>query len=148
MTQSLSLTGVPNGERFERVGLPADAGVAAHTRREFAQWLTQRFDLDHTQRSDVLLATNEALANAAEFAYVLTGRPGTMDVCAEYDSAGERLTVRITDHGLWRMPVVTPESRTRGRGIPLMHALSDDVALDTSAGGTQVCLQWNGVERR
>jgi serine/threonine-protein kinase RsbW len=148
MIQSLSLAGVANGERFERIGIAADAGVAARTRREFADWLARFFDLDHTQRSDVLLAVNEALANAAEYAYVLTGRPGTMDVCADFDSAAERLTVRVSDRGLWRIPVATAASRTRGRGIPLMRALSDDVALDTSSGGTHVRLQWNGVERR
>jgi len=148
MIQSMSLAGVDNGECFERIGLPADAGAAAHTRRAFAEWLARYFDLDHTQRSDVLLAINEALANAAEYAYVLTDGPGTMDMYAEHDSASERLTVRISDNGLWRIPVATPASRTRGRGIPLMHALSDEVALDTSAGGTQVYLQWNGVGRR
>jgi serine/threonine-protein kinase RsbW len=141
-------TGVANGERFERIGLPADAGAAAHTRREFSEWLAHFFDLDHTQCSDVVLAINEALANAAEFAYVLTDRPGTMDMYADYDSTSERLTVRISDYGLWRVPVATPASRTRGRGIPLMHALSDDVAIDSSGAGTQVCLQWNGVGRR
>ncbi|MGX9791896.1 ATP-binding protein [Mycobacterium sp. MMS18-G62] len=144
----MSLADVANGERFERIGLPADAGVAAHTRREFADWLSQFFDLDHTQRSDVLLAINEALANAAEFAYLLIDRPGTMDMYADYDPASERLTVHVSDHGLWRMPVATAASRTRGRGLPLMRALSDDVALDTSAGGTKVRLQWNGVGRR
>jgi serine/threonine-protein kinase RsbW len=148
MIQSMSVAGVASGERFERIGLPADAAAAAHTRREFAEWLTQSFDLNHTQCSDVLLAINEALANAAEYAYILTDRPGTMDMYAEYDSASERLTVHVSDNGMWRIPVATPASRTRGRGIPLMRALSDEVALDTSAGGTRVCLQWNGVGRR
>lgn len=148
MIQTVTSASVANGERFERIGLPADAGAAAHTRREFAEWLGHFFDLDHTQCSDVVLAINEALANAAEFAYVLVDRPRTMDMHADYDSASERLTVRICDYGLWRRPVATPASRTRGRGIPLMRALSDGVAIDTSAGGTQVCLQWNGVGRR
>ena len=115
MIQSMSLAGIDSGECFERIGLPADAGAAAHTRREFAQWLARFFDLDHTQRSDVVLAINEALANAAEFAYLLTDGPGTMDMCAEYDSASESLTVRISDNGMWRKPVETSASRTRGR---------------------------------
>lgn len=148
MIQPVPSTGVADSERFERIGLSADARVAAHTRREFAGWLAHFFDLDPTQCSDVVLAINEALANAAEYAYLVSDRPGTMDMSAEYASASERLIVRISDHGLWRVPVATSASRTRGRGIPLMHALSDDMAIDTSAAGTQVCLQWDGVGRR
>jgi anti-sigma regulatory factor (Ser/Thr protein kinase) len=147
MIQTVPSAGVTNGERFERVGLYAAAEVVADTRREFADWLDRCFDLDPDQSSDVVLAINEALANAAEFAYILAERPGTVDVRAEYDSAGQQLTVWISDYGLWRTQAAS-RSRNRGRGIPLMHALSDGVEIDTSARGTQVCMRWTGVARR
>jgi serine/threonine-protein kinase RsbW len=149
MIQTIPSADVADGERFERIGLHADAGAAAHTRHEFAEWLSEFFDLDPIRTSDLVLAINEALANAAEYAYVLANGPGTMDMYAEHDPASEKLRVRICDHGLWwRRPVASPTSRTRGRGIPLMRALSDDVAIEASPEGTQVCLEWNGVGRR
>ena len=43
---------------------------AATVRREFSDWLRRYFTLDATKASDVVLAVNEAMANAAEFAYV------------------------------------------------------------------------------
>ena len=38
-------------------------------RHELSQWLRAHFALDPVRRNDVLLAVNEALTNAAEFAY-------------------------------------------------------------------------------
>ncbi|MGV0653328.1 ATP-binding protein [Mycolicibacterium thermoresistibile] len=53
---------------FERLGVPADAASAAQVREQFAAWLGRFFDVDAVKSSDMVLATNEALANAAEFA--------------------------------------------------------------------------------
>ena len=108
-------------------------------------WLQRHFDLDPVRSSDVVLATNEALANAAEFAYLRTKRPGTLDLHAEYTARDEKLKVTICDRGAWRIPEETPDSRFRGRGIPLMRALSDRSTIETSHDGTQVCLEWHGV---
>ncbi|MEC9323118.1 MAG: ATP-binding protein, partial [Actinomycetota bacterium] len=67
---------VANSDRFERLGLDADATAVAHVREEFALWLKRFFVVDAVRFSDLVLAINEALANAAEFAYVLAERPG------------------------------------------------------------------------
>lgn len=139
---------VANAERFVRVGLPADAHSAAHTREEFARWLQQYLDLDTTRVNDVLLATNEALANAAEFAYVNAERAGTMNLLAHHDAAAGKLTVTIDDHGVWRPPNPAPVDRLRGRGIPLMHALSDHASIEPTAEGTHVLLEWASVPAR
>ena len=56
--------------RFAQTNVLADAACAAQMRQEFSDWLTRYFALDPTKASDVVLAVNEALANAAEFAYV------------------------------------------------------------------------------
>jgi serine/threonine-protein kinase RsbW len=148
MIHSMSTAEVATAERFERTGMAADAQNAARAREEFAEWLERFLDLDPIRASDLVLAINEALANCAEFAYVTADRPGTMDVQAVYDPADRRLTVTVADHGVWRMPDPQPVSRTRGRGIPLMQALSDRTQIDSSSEGTTVRMQWADVAAR
>lgn len=131
--------------RFERFGLRAEAETVSRVRQDFAQWLRQFFHLDAVKSSDLVLAINEALANAAEFAYLLAEQPGTIDVQATYHPAEQNLTVDICDRGTWRKRQTDPMPRTRGRGIPLMEALSDRATIETSATGTRVRLEWNGI---
>lgn len=147
MIDSMPPAELANAERFERSGLDADARVVARTRQEFALWLQRFFALDPVQCSDLVLAINEALANAAEFAYRLTDHPGTIDLLAIYRPAEQTLTVDICDQGIWRTRQIDPAPRTRGRGIPLMEALSDRITIETSADGTLVRLEWNGIAR-
>jgi anti-sigma regulatory factor (Ser/Thr protein kinase) len=54
----------------------ADPQRAAEIRREFSNWLRRHFMLDATKASDMVLAVNEAMANAAEFAYVRASSQG------------------------------------------------------------------------
>ncbi|MDG4666753.1 ATP-binding protein [Mycobacterium sp. 236(2023)] len=147
MIDSMPPTEVANAERFERFGLDADAGAVARVRQEFTDWLGQFFAIDDVRRSDVVLAINEGLANAAEFAYLLADRPGTIDIQAIYDSTRQALTVCILDRGTWRTRQTEPAPRTRGRGIPLMETLSDDATIEPSASGTTVRLEWRGITR-
>jgi serine/threonine-protein kinase RsbW len=142
MMQSADVT---NAGRFERLGVVADAHAASHTRDEFAAWLRECFALDPVRLSDVILAINEALANCAEFAYLEGQGAGTMDVVAWHDAGETTITVLVSDHGTWRAPVV-PSVRTRGRGIPLMEALSDRASIEASDHGTRVRMEWTNVE--
>ncbi|UXA16018.1 ATP-binding protein [Mycobacterium sp. SMC-4] len=148
MIDSMPPAEVANADRFERFGLEADAFAVAQTRQDFAQWLQRFFDLDAVRCSDVVLAINEALANSAEFAYLLAERPGTIDISAEYNANDQKLTVLICDRGAWRTPQTDPAPRNRGRGIPLMETLSDEHKIETSADGTRVRMVWHGVGRR
>ncbi|APE15418.1 ATP-binding protein [Mycolicibacterium pallens] len=129
-----------DGDRFIRNDVVADAHNAARVRDEFATWLRACGDIDRVRFSDVVLAVNEALANTAEFAYLLKGGVGTIDVEAVRD--GDNLTVTIADQGHWRESTPATQSRSRGRGIPLMRALADQVTIDSSALGTTVCLRF------
>ena len=52
--------------RFARSRVPADPGSAARTRAEFSGWLATHFSLGPERFNDVLLAVNEAIANAAD----------------------------------------------------------------------------------
>jgi serine/threonine-protein kinase RsbW len=129
-----------DGDRFIRNDVVADAHNAARVRDEFATWLRASGDLDRVRFSDVVLAVNEALANTAEFAYLHAGAPGTIDL--EAVRAGDTLTITIADQGRWRESTPATQSRSRGRGIPLMRALADDLTIDSSPLGTTVCLRF------
>lgn len=147
MIDSMPPAQVANAERFERFGLDADAGAVAQVRQEFSAWLRQFFALDEVRTSDVVLAINEALANAAEFAYLQADQPGTVDIHAVHDPQEETLAVCIEDRGVWRQRQTEPVPRARGRGIPLMETLSDCATIEPSAGGTVVRLEWRDVRR-
>ena len=81
--------------QFAQTNVLADAACAAQVRQEFSVWLRRYFALDATKASDVVLAVNEALANAAEFAYSAADRPGAMHLRADYDGG----TLRADGHG-------------------------------------------------
>ncbi|OBH42130.1 ATP-binding protein [Mycobacterium mantenii] len=134
--------------RFERTRVAADARSAARTRAEFGVWLGRYFSLDDDRFNDLLLAVNEAIANAAEFAYVEAAERGTVDVRAAYDGDTDTLAVIVDDRGRWRQKKpVQYQQQMRGRGIPLMVALADDVAIDRTPQGTRVTLTWSGLTR-
>ncbi len=100
--------------------------------------------MDETRLCDIVLAVNEALANAAEFAY-LDGGPGTVDVEAVRDLRRGMVTITVSDQGRWRETNPLNRQRCRGRGIPLMRTLADSVIMDTSGLGTNVCLRFDDV---
>jgi serine/threonine-protein kinase RsbW len=147
MIDSVSAADVSSAERFARVGVAADGEAAARLREEFARWLGTHFDLDPIRSNDLLLATNEALANAAEFAYCNAPQAGTMDLHAHFEPTTGMLTVSVVDRGTWRERTpVLDDDKSRGRGIPLIEALTDRSEIDRSAGGTSVHLQWTGID--
>jgi serine/threonine-protein kinase RsbW len=131
--------------RFARMDITADPQSAATVRREFSGWLAQYFTLDASKASDVVLAVNEAMANSAEYAYADRARPGPMQVRAVYDESAGTLSVTVADEGTWRSSDPATAGHRRGRGIPLMHALTDRATIDSTQGGTKVCLQWSHV---
>lgn len=86
--------------------------------------------------NDILLAVGEAVANAVEHAYV----PGTSgDVEVELVREGAQMTLRVRDRGTWSL---VPAPGDRGRGLPLMRAVSD-VTVRRSLSGTTVTMRRN-----
>ncbi|MGE2719221.1 ATP-binding protein [Mycolicibacterium celeriflavum] len=122
---------------------PADAHTVAEFRHAFGHWLKTNFALDADRLSDILLAVNEALTNAAEFAYVNADQPGTMSVTARYGAEDRRLVVTVSDQGAWLEKEPDGKPNTRGRGIQLMRALSDRATVNGSASGTHVELEFD-----
>ncbi|MGK2880461.1 MAG: ATP-binding protein [Mycobacterium sp.] len=136
--------------RFRRDQLAADARSAGQARSDFDLWLRSHFALSAAGRIDLTVAVNEAVANAAEHAYLSSPfGQGTFDVEALYDAAQDSLTVIVQDRGRWQLPDPTVTARSaRGRGIQLMHALADYASIDATAAGTRVCLTWLQLHQR
>lgn len=143
---------ISDGGRFAANDVTADAVAASRVRHEFSSWLGRHADVDATRFSDIVLAVNEAAANAAEFAYANDGVQrdvaGTFDVEAVQDVVADTLTVTISDQGRWRDSDPTAQKRNRGRGIPLMQMLAENVTIDRSPLGTTVCLRFENVHSR
>jgi serine/threonine-protein kinase RsbW len=132
---------------FTRDGVAAHGLGATQTRIEFSTWLQRHFAPAGDRLNDVVLAVYEALANAAEFAYLDSSGSATMDLQAAYDLESDTLTVTVSDQGRWHEPVPNPGGadsfQLRGRGIPLMRALADMATIDPTSGGTLVTLVWS-----
>lgn len=133
--------------RFVRMGA-ADAHAVARLREEFTEWLCNHFQLDDIRSSDIVLVVNEALSNAAEFAYRDRESPDPIMLQATYQPATGALVITISDRGTWRPSDPTNQRLSRGRGIPLMRALADRVDIDKSAHGTRVHLQFDRCPAR
>lgn len=132
--------------RFLRMGA-ADAHAVARLREEFARWLGEHFELDDVRSSDIVLVVNEALSNAAEFAYPDREMGDNITLQTTYGENGT-LAITIADRGRWRQSDASNQKRSRGRGIPLMRALSDRVDIDKTPQGTQVHLYFDRCQRR
>jgi len=81
----------------------------------------------------VVLAVNEAAANAIEHGY-LDGE-GPVEVSG--DVVDGEIRMSVVDRGDWRTGHPDP---ARGRGLPLMRTLMDDVAIERLDPGTRVVL--------
>ena len=93
--------------------------------------MDQQFALGDERLNDLRLATYEALANAAEFAYLDFLTPGTMDLRAHLRFRFGLSRGHHQRSWKWRQPVddsIGFDTRfaLRGRGIPLMDALADE----------------------
>ena|ERR1700753_3458623 len=139
---------IDDRSRFARTRVAADAPGAARARAELRRWLDRHFTLGPDRVSDLLLAVNEAIANAAEFAYLETSQRGTIDVSATYDVDSDTLAVTVNDRGRWHEAVSEPTLHGyRGRGIPLMRALADEATINPTPQGTHVTLTWTHLTK-
>ena len=122
-----------------RVRVPALAVELRPLRQAVTEW-AYRTPLRPEQVEAVRLASDEAAANVVEHAYP-GDRTGTLDLAATCRLDRGIVTVTVTDHGRWRPATVDPHS-TRGRGLPLIRALTDTVAFSAGPAGTTVRMTW------
>jgi GAF domain-containing protein/anti-sigma regulatory factor (Ser/Thr protein kinase) len=114
---------------------PADVSQIDHVRADLRAWLS-RCRVDPDQAYDVLIAAGEAVANAIEHGH-RNSPQGEVSLCAV--ALVDRLQLIVTDTGSWKPPQPVPSSH-RGRGIALMKALMQDVAIQADTDGTTVNL--------
>ena len=113
----------------------ATAQDAVRLRHEFTTWLA--LDVPDDPLDDVVLAVYEAIANATEHAYA-DHPDGAGRVRVAAHRSPEYIAITIADQGSWR-----PETGDglRGRGLPVMRMLVQDVHIRRGTGGTVVHLR-------
>lgn len=122
----------PAGPDGLHVQLPAEPGRLASFRADLERWLRQ-LDLPESAVFELVVAANEAAANAVEHAY----GPGDASFEVEASVSGDLLTIRVRDKGRWRLP----RPSRGGRGIHMMEAFADEVLLRPRADGTEVVIR-------
>ncbi len=109
-----------------------EPGALASTRAILRRWLAEG-GATETETNDITMACNEACENAIEHAYGLGS--DIFDVTFSRSCRTVELVVR--DYGSWQE---NPSSRDRGRGLPLMRELMDEVEVQVGPNGTSVRL--------
>jgi PAS domain S-box-containing protein len=144
------LVGDERRDDVAALGLVYDPALADHARWTFpaeperlrdaralvSRWL-RRHGISDEPASDIVLACDEACANAIEHGYHgAQGEPGEVDLDLELDPV-EGVVVTVTDSGTWRADRGEPD---RGHGLVLMKALMTSVDVERTDGGTTVRL--------
>jgi anti-anti-sigma factor len=112
------------------VAVPADAVELATLRRRLSGWLRRAGA--GSASDEVVLAGSEAAANCVEHAY---RRREAGQIRMRARVAGGAVELEVADTGRWR---AAPAPGDRGRGLGMMRALMDEVAVRTDAAGTVV----------
>ena len=135
-----------SGPVFER-HLSADLRTLAEVRHDLRRWLVDR-GLDHRTSDDVVLATSEAVANAAEHGSGgrSTERVHLLARVEQDPDGGCEVVVQVHDTGSWQpsaastassastAPRASTASDERGRGLTIASALVDDLVVETGDG--------------
>ncbi len=121
----------PLGDRLT-TSWPAQADVLSGIRQLLRRWLRHHGARDD-EAYDIVVACQEACANAIEHAYAPGDEAFTLDASV---TAGV-VEITIRDHGRWR----AARGRHRGRGMPIMETLMDAVHVEQTPDGTAVVLR-------
>ena len=117
----------------------AEAAAASAARRRLQGWALD-LGVHRTLVDDIALGAYEALANVVEHAY----GPGGGNISVQLRIERPDIVAVIGDTGRWR----EPRGRDAGRGIILMHALTDDVQIERTQTGTRVLIRRTIAEGR
>ena len=112
----------------EAPALPSSARVLRQALRRLA------IELGMSEEAifPLLVAAGEAISNAIEHAYGV----GEGSVHVQAARRNGKLVVEVSDSGSWRLP----RNDGRGRGLPLMRAIVDEVDVRAGESGTTVRL--------
>jgi len=125
----------PGRIEFVHRSWPADPEQLAVIRRELSTWLVP-LALTEVETADVVLAVDEAAANAVRHAYG-PDEAGAVELTLWTESG--TLCIEVVDHGNWRPPTDRPTEG--GRGIPLMSHMSESVLIHFDDRGSRVLLR-------
>jgi anti-sigma regulatory factor (Ser/Thr protein kinase) len=132
------VAGTEPGETEEdgvRLRVPAEPASLGTVRARLRAWLGD-LGADTGVAADVVLAVNEACANAIE--HPVGRRHPWIDLVA--GRTGGSLVVSVEDFGRWREREGARREQG-GRGLGLMRALMDRVVVEPSPHGTTVRLE-------
>jgi serine phosphatase RsbU (regulator of sigma subunit)/anti-sigma regulatory factor (Ser/Thr protein kinase) len=107
----------------------AEPSVLSHVRRLLRRWL-HGLGAGREEMADVVLACNEASANAIEHAS--SPAPARFELEARADDGV--VTIVVRDSGSWR----SPEGEQGGRGLAIMESSMDNVEMRRTTNGTEV----------
>jgi serine/threonine-protein kinase RsbW len=132
----------PSGHvEFVHRSWPADPENLSAIRHELARWLAP-LQLTEIETADVVLAVDEAAANAVRHAYA-PDESGSVELTLWTEPGSEpghsTLSIEIVDHGHWQPPAERPTEG--GRGIPLMTTMSESVLIHYDERGSRVLLR-------
>jgi anti-sigma regulatory factor (Ser/Thr protein kinase) len=127
----LTLRTIPMADRF-RVEFPAAPEALASMRALLRRWL-RHVQGDDQEIAEIVTACGEAATNAIEHAGAGGDEP--FEVSAQVEGRDIQITIR--DYGAWR----APREGDQGRGLSLMRALMDTVAVTPTPEGTTVRLE-------
>lgn len=130
--------GGPDQPVFESLEIPSQGSKLLRARR-FVEKLAAECGYNKSDIFDLKVSVGEACANAIEH-----GSPGgkrnTIKVNFEYKD--NCAVIEVSDEGVFkpRFPALDTQLNYRGRGIPFMLALMDEVEIKESERGTTVRL--------
>ncbi|HJP72671.1 MAG TPA: SpoIIE family protein phosphatase [Pseudonocardiaceae bacterium] len=124
----------PNDQTFRWEGLAHPESLGG-VRRAIKVWGANA-GLSRDLISSVMLATYEAMANAADHAY-RHDELGPVIVTIARDA--DTVTASVSDQGTWRSP---RQGGFGGRGLLLMEGMVDELTLMRTGRGTTVLMKW------
>ncbi|WP_188547710.1 ATP-binding protein [Rhodococcoides trifolii] len=139
-------------DTFTALDIRAEAEHLTPVRRGLLAWL-RRAEVSEGRSHDITLAAYEALANSVEHAYGASDNAGdeddgpsdvtvrTIGLRASRHPDSGLVVIRVWDQGVWD---TTDGGWLRGRGLPLIYALADHVAID-SITGTTIEMRFEGT---
>ena len=150
MGEAVTAAALPSWSGTTWGSWPARPGQLRAVRTALRGWLAP-LHLDSATEDNLILATNEAVANAVDHAYppALGGQgagsdgagnnraDNTVDITLHLEPG--TVSVEILDRRTWQAPAAEPTGR--GLGIPLMHQLVASVQIHHDDRGTRVLLR-------
>ena len=128
----------PGAKFYKVLELPSQ-GIKLVKIRKFVEQLAYECGFNETDVFDLKVAVGEACANAIEHGSP-HGRKNRIQIACAFEN--NCLVVEVIDEGVFkpRFPAFDSQLNYRGRGIPFMLALMDEVEIKESEDGTTVRL--------